>query len=41
VSDSNEVEVFTRLPAAKTEDDLQALQPWRQEQSLAVRFADV
>lgn len=35
------LEVFTRLPAAKTEEDLQALLPWRQEQSLAVRFADV
>lgn len=35
------LELFTRMPAAKTEDDLQALLPWRQEQSLAVRFADV
>ena len=35
------VEVFTRLPAAKTEEDLQALLPWRQEQSLALRFAEV
>ena len=33
--------VFTRLPAAKTEADLHALLPWRQEQSLAVRFADL
>jgi len=35
------VEVFTRLPAAQTEQDLQALLPWNQPESLAVRFADV
>jgi transposase len=35
------LEVFTRLPAAKTEQDLHALLPWRQEQSLAVRFDDL
>lgn len=28
-------------PTAKTEKDLQALLPWQQEQSLAVRFADL
>ncbi|KAB7619397.1 IS66 family transposase, partial [Alkalilimnicola sp. S0819] len=33
--------VFTRLPAATTEADLDALLPWRQAQSLAVRFADL
>ncbi len=35
------VEVFTRLPGAQTEEDLQALLPWHQADSLAVRFADV
>ena len=34
------VEVFTRLPGARTEEDLYALLPWRQEESLAVRFPD-
>lgn len=35
------IEVFTRLPTAGSAADIQALLPWRQEQSLAVRFADL
>lgn len=33
--------VFTRLPAPKSGAEMQALLPWYQEQSLAVRFDEL